>query len=163
MVIKKKRKTKKVKKVKKSKKAKKQIKIVSKSIHFKKISNNTYSEYLQHLIDNFDKNFFDTHIEAEIIQLPLSFRMLLGEVFHGFGSWIRRYEMTGHIDLKTISCEEIYDEIVEYMKRNKYHSWFKKKKWYDNFFFASSYVLAGAALENRELRKAYGLKKGLFG
>ena len=115
------------------------------------------------MIDNFDKNFFDTHIEAEIIQLPLSFRMLLGEVFHGFGSWIRRYEMTGHIDLKTISCEEIYDEIVEYMKRNKYHSWFKKKKWYDNFFFASSYVLASAALENRELRKAYGLKKGLFG
>ena len=160
MVIKKKKKT---KKVKKSKKAKKQIKIVSKSIHFKKISSNTYSEYLQHLIDNFDKNFFDTHMEAEIIQLPLSFRMLLGEVFHGFGSWIRRYEMTGYIDLKTISCEEIYDEIVEYMKRNKYHSWFKKKKWYDNFFFASSYVLASAALENRELRKAYGLKKGLFG
>ena len=115
------------------------------------------------MIDNFDKNFFDNNVEAEIIQLPLSFRMLLGEVFHGFGAWIRMYEMTGRINLKTISCKEIYDEIVDYMKREKYHTWFKKKKWYDNFFFASSYVLASAALENRELRKAYGLKKGLFG
>jgi hypothetical protein len=156
-------KTYKKKTTKEKKKLKKKTKIVSQSKHFKKIANNTYSEYLQHLIDNFDKDFFDTHIEAEIIQLPLSFRALLGDVFHGFGAFIRNYELTGHIDLKTISCKEMYEEIVSYMKMNKYNSFFKKKKWYDNFFFASSYMLASTALDNRDLRKAYGLSKGFFG
>ena len=147
----------------KKKSKKKKIKIVSTSKHIKKISNKTYSEWLQHLIDNHDKDFFDTNIEHELLPLPTQFRIFLGDVFNEFGQYVRLLEMRGDLDLKTVLCKKMYDEVVEFLHIKEYDSFFKNKKWYDNFFFALTYVLASAGLENRSIRKAYGLSKGLFG
>ena len=162
-----KKKSKKIKKKKKTKKTKKNIygvaNIVPQSPHIKKIANITYSEYLQSLIDRFDREFFDKYTDAEVKLLPPPFAQILGHVLKQLGQYIRWLQDKDKVDLTTISTKKMYELLGNFVNIYGHKPWFINKKTYDTLFFIFSYVNASTALDNRDLRKAYGLSKGFFG
>ena len=147
----------------KKKKSKKKIKIISKSIHIKKLANRTFSEYLQNIIDKFDKPWLEKHIQIELNPLPKAFTVFIPKLFKELGTYFWALETRGDLDLKSDSCKKIYNTIVDFLHIKKYAVFFVEKNYYDNMFFAFAYGIASSALNSRDIRKLYGIRKGLFG
>ena len=139
-------------------KTKKTKKKQAQSNHFKKISNKTFSDWMQHLIDNFDIEWLDSHTNREVMILPMGLQTYFADYLQEFGSYVR---MNG-IDLTTVSCKKMHGEISNFTK-TEYKNFSKSKKDIDTIFFAYSYSLATLCLTDRSVRKLVGVKKGFFG
>ena len=80
--------------------------------NFKKISNKTFSDWMQHLIDNFDIEWLDSHTNREVMILPMGLQTYFADYLQEFGSYVR---MNG-IDLTTVSCKKMHGEISNFTK-----------------------------------------------
>lgn len=148
-------------KIKKKKKIKKIVKkktITSEDKNFKKISNKQFSEWIQRLIDDFDDQWLDSHVNHEVMLLPLGFQTFFADFLSDFGSHLRHH---AKIDLTSIKCKAMYNEIVKFAE-SKWGNYLNSKN-FDSVFFALSYSIAGICLKDRSARKMFGVSKGFFG
>jgi len=151
------------------KKTKKKTTAVSKSIHFKKIANRLFSEYLQNIIDKLDENSLVSNIHGELLPVPLAFQHCFDDYLKKFSTYLvigkelDSETIKASINIDTLTCKGVYKHMISFIKLMKNNVFIKNKKHYDNIFFATSYNIALSCLNKRSLRKLYGIKKGFFG
>ena len=139
------------------------MKKVIKKITFKKISKKPYSQFLQDCLDTYKEDEIK-ELFVEVFELiPPMVQKLYKSFLQSFvQTTLLTYTNSNNNGISEVLIKEVFDQCIKgFVKRNNHTKLVKGK--YEETFFAVSYGLIGQAFNSREVRKRFGLKKGIFG
>ena len=134
-----------------------------KKITLKKISKKTYSEFLQECLDTYDEKEIEELFVKAFTSTPPMVQKLYKAFLKSFmQTTLLHYTNSDNNGIGEVLTKEVFDQCLKgFVKRNNHTKLVNGK--YEETFFALSYGLIGQALNLREVRKRFGLKKGFFG